>query len=106
VIPSEFFFVVTRQQGALRQLGSQGVVLHVDSELRYEPFCADFGPLNAAQTYRFCARANAALQVSAHVLGTGGLCTAVAATRHWQRHSSHRTGGHMRCQPRAQPPGT
>ena len=26
----------------------------IDSELTYEPFFADFGPLNLAMTYRYC----------------------------------------------------
>jgi hypothetical protein len=29
----------------------------------YEPFFADFGPLNLGKTYRFCARTNQLLQV-------------------------------------------
>eukprot|EP00359_Climacostomum_virens_P010746 CAMPEP_0204914492 /NCGR_PEP_ID=MMETSP1397-20131031/12365_1 /ASSEMBLY_ACC=CAM_ASM_000891 /TAXON_ID=49980 /ORGANISM="Climacostomum Climacostomum virens, Strain Stock W-24" /LENGTH=420 /DNA_ID=CAMNT_0052086091 /DNA_START=72 /DNA_END=1334 /DNA_ORIENTATION=- len=27
---------------------------NIDSELVYEPFCSDFGPLNIAMTYKFC----------------------------------------------------
>jgi cell division cycle 14 len=27
---------------------------NIDSELVYEPFCSDFGPLNLASTYKFC----------------------------------------------------
>jgi hypothetical protein len=49
-------------------------VLHVDSELVYEPFYADFGPLNAGQTFRFCAKASAALKVCP------SLCLWVAST--------------------------
>lgn len=68
VLPEQFFFVISRQPSTLRELSQRGVVLHVDNEIVYEPFCADFGPLNAGHTYRFCAKANAALQVRADSL--------------------------------------
>ena len=31
---------------------------HCDDDIVYEPFCADFGPCNLAQTWRFCQRMN------------------------------------------------
>lgn len=63
VIPDRFYFYVARSATALRDAGAAGLVLHIDSELLYEPFFADFGPLNAGQTFRFCARANELLRV-------------------------------------------
>ena len=37
---------------------------NVDNELVYEPFFADFGPLNIANLHRFCAILNDKLAVS------------------------------------------
>lgn len=66
IIPDKFYFVVGQTPQALREAAASGLVLHVDSETLYEPFFADFGPLNAAHTYRFCVRANELLQVRLH----------------------------------------
>lgn len=35
----------------------------IDTELVYEPFCADFGPLNLGNTFRFCQKLSALLKV-------------------------------------------
>jgi cell division cycle 14 len=63
IITDKFYFVVAQTPQAFRGAAASGLVLHVDSEALYEPFFADFGPLNAAHTFRFCIRANELLQV-------------------------------------------
>ena len=46
----------------------------IDTELVYEPFCADFGPLNLGNTFRFCQKLSALLKVQARSLSLLAKC--------------------------------
>lgn len=56
----KLYFVTLRVQP---RNTTQAVFFTVDNELVYEPFFADFGPLNLGQLFRFCAALNAKLKV-------------------------------------------
>ena len=65
IIAGLFYFVVSKSPEArIKEVeAAGGTLLHVQSELIYEPFASDFGPLHAGQTFRFCTKASAAIQV-------------------------------------------
>eukprot|EP00887_Chlorella_sp_A99_P005476 scaffold1.g5476.t1 len=58
ILPGRLCFQCLQQPFAVA--GSPTAAAHIcyymDSDLIYEPFCADFGPCNLAHTYRFCQR--------------------------------------------------
>jgi len=58
IVKDVLYFVCVRHPDSLRYsaLAQQHVCFSVDAELIYEPFFADFGPLNLGQSYRFCER--------------------------------------------------
>lgn len=58
-IKDKLYFVTLRVQP---RNTTQAVFFTVDNELVYEPFFADFGPLNLGQLFRFCAALNAKLK--------------------------------------------
>ncbi|KAK9823515.1 hypothetical protein WJX72_003342 [[Myrmecia] bisecta] len=64
IIPGRFYFLSIQRPESVRRspIAASSILNCIDSELVYEPFFADFGPLNLGQTYRFCQRTNAMLQ--------------------------------------------
>lgn len=73
IIPNKLYFLVTGPFVNLSALHSTSLLLNIDSELVYEPFFADFGPLNLGCTYRFCQKINTLLKVRP---SCQGLCLA------------------------------
>lgn len=63
VLKGQLYFWVARSSDAVRAAASVGLVLQIDSELTYEPFASDFGPLHLGCTYRFCNKLNSLLRV-------------------------------------------
>ena len=61
--PNHLYFWVTRRGESGRVASSSGLVLHIDNELKYEPFANDFGPLHLGCTYRFCRKLSFLLKV-------------------------------------------
>lgn len=71
IIPGCLFFHCLQQPMTLTTAPSNSICVHLDADLIYEPFCADFGPCNLAHTWRFCQRVNELLQrVSAACCGS------------------------------------
>lgn len=64
IIPGALYFQDLQQPFAAvtSPLAAAALVYYLDNDLIYEPFCADFGPCNLAQTYRFCQRVSALLE--------------------------------------------
>jgi len=60
IVRDEIYVLPLRRPDALRNfsLVNESVLFSVDDELVYEPFFADFGPLNLGQLYRYCERLN------------------------------------------------
>lgn len=56
VMEGKLYFAVLHRQEAVKAswLPCPAICFSIDKELVYEPFYADFGPLNLACTYRFC----------------------------------------------------
>eukprot|EP00899_Mesostigma_viride_P011663 jgi/Mesvir1/20498/Mv12384-RA.1 len=56
VTPGRLYFIPIKRIASLRHspLARAGHCFCVDEELVYQPFFADFGPLNLGQTYRYC----------------------------------------------------
>lgn len=56
VLEGKLYFAVLHRQDDIKAswLPRPAICFSVDKELVYEPFYADFGPLNLACTYRFC----------------------------------------------------
>lgn len=63
VLKGQLYFWVARSSDAVRAAASVGLVLQIDSELTYEPFASDFGPLHLGCTYRFCNKLKCLLRV-------------------------------------------
>lgn len=61
--PDLLYFWVTRRGESGRVASSSSLVLHIDNELKYEPFANDFGPLHLGSTYRFCRKLSFLLKV-------------------------------------------
>lgn len=71
IIPGRLFFHCLQQPMTLTTAPPNSICVHLDADLIYEPFCADFGPCNLAHTWRFCQRVNELLQrVSAACCGS------------------------------------
>ncbi|KAL3139625.1 hypothetical protein ABBQ38_003941 [Trebouxia sp. C0009 RCD-2024] len=64
IIPGRLYMAALRTVDGLQRSGiaSGSITYCIDSELVYEPFYADFGPLNLGLTYRFCQKTQANLQ--------------------------------------------
>ncbi|XRB00380.1 cell division cycle 14 [Pycnococcus provasolii] len=58
VIPNQLYACPVRRLDGVRlsPTARQHLAFCIDEELIYEPFFADFGPLNLGQCYRYCAR--------------------------------------------------
>lgn len=82
IIPGRLYFHCLQQPMTLTTAPPASICVHLDADLIYEPFCADFGPCNLAHTWRFCQRVNELLQrVRAQPGGQGrGAGTAHDAT--------------------------
>ncbi|KAL4426827.1 hypothetical protein ABPG77_006613 [Micractinium sp. CCAP 211/92] len=65
IIPGRLFFHCLQQPMTLTTAPPNSICVHLDADLIYEPFCADFGPCNLAHTWRFCQRVNELLQRAA-----------------------------------------
>jgi len=59
ILRDRLFFSCVRDLTGLRSLPQGSTAFCVDNELIYEPFFADFGPLNMGQAYRFCEKCDA-----------------------------------------------
>ncbi|GMH39216.1 hypothetical protein BSKO_07114 [Bryopsis sp. KO-2023] len=66
IIPDQLYFVYLRrlEQARTSRIAAANICFSIDNELIYEPFCADFGPLNLGQTYRFCHKLRQLLQIA------------------------------------------
>lgn len=64
IVPGRFFLVWVKRPDSFRssQIAASNICYCIDNELLYEPFFADFGPLNLGRTYRFCQRTAELLQ--------------------------------------------
>ncbi|PSC73661.1 dual specificity phosphatase CDC14A isoform X2 [Micractinium conductrix] len=58
IIPGRLYFHCLQQPMTLTTAPPNSICVHLDADLIYEPFCADFGPCNLAHTWRFCQRVN------------------------------------------------
>jgi len=57
VVPGRLLWTTAAPGAAAAAAAGAGPELHcfnIDNDLLYEAFCADFGPLNLAMTYRYC----------------------------------------------------
>ena len=61
--PNHLYFWVTRRGESGRVASAWGLLLHIDNELKYEPFANDFGLLHLGCTYRFCKKLSFLLKV-------------------------------------------
>eukprot|EP00798_Chlamydomonas_sp_ICE-L_P031191 gene31191-6336_t len=63
IIPGRLFFACVKRPECVSssQVASGHLMFEIDNELVYEPFFADFGPLNMGKTYRFCQKVTAML---------------------------------------------
>ena len=62
IIPGRLYFHCLQQPMTLTTAPPNSICVHLDADLIYEPFCADFGPCNLAHSWRFCQRVNELLQ--------------------------------------------
>mmetsp|Transcript_35726 Transcript_35726/g.112807 ORF Transcript_35726/g.112807 Transcript_35726/m.112807 type:complete len:186 (-) Transcript_35726:17-574(-) len=64
ILPGRFYFGSVRRPELLRHsaIATANICFSIDNELCYEPFFADFGPLNLGLSYRFCTRLEQYLQ--------------------------------------------
>ena len=62
ILPGRLYFHCLQQPMTLTTAPPNSICVHLDADLIYEPFCADFGPCNLAHTWRFCQRVNELLQ--------------------------------------------
>lgn len=83
IIPGRLYFHCLQQPMTLTTAPPNSICVHLDADLIYEPFCADFGPCNLAHSWRFCQRVNELLQRVSAGRGAG---------RGWQRHHSRAAG--------------
>ncbi|KAF8072515.1 CDC14A [Scenedesmus sp. PABB004] len=67
IVPGRFYvaFLKHADSPAYSPTAAAGLCYSIDAELLYEPFYADFGPLNLGKTYRFCEHTRALLQARA-----------------------------------------
>ena len=57
IIPGVLYLhYTTTPQVPAASIPDGSLYYHCDDDIIYEPFCADFGPCNLAQTWRFCQR--------------------------------------------------
>lgn len=64
IIAGRFYFVALRRPDNARSsaIAAANICYSIDEELLYEPFFADFGPLNLGRSYRYCKKTQALLQ--------------------------------------------
>ncbi|KAI7836708.1 hypothetical protein COHA_009484 [Chlorella ohadii] len=62
ILPGRLYFHCLQQPMTLTTAPPNSICVHLDADLIYEPFCADFGPCNLAHSWRFCQRVNELLQ--------------------------------------------
>ncbi|KAG2436372.1 hypothetical protein HXX76_006679 [Chlamydomonas incerta] len=64
IINGLYYFIVIRRPDSPRfsATAQQNICYSIDDALLYEPFFADFGPLNLGRTYRFCQQTKQLLQ--------------------------------------------
>mmetsp|Transcript_4965 Transcript_4965/g.10684 ORF Transcript_4965/g.10684 Transcript_4965/m.10684 type:complete len:710 (+) Transcript_4965:238-2367(+) len=64
IIQGRFYFACVKRPDSLRtsHIAATNICYCIDDELLYEPFFADFGPLNLGKTYRFCRKTQELLQ--------------------------------------------
>ncbi|PNH11604.1 Ankyrin repeat domain-containing protein [Tetrabaena socialis] len=64
IIPGHFYFINVRRPDSPRYsaIAQANICYTIDDELLYEPFFADFGPLNLGRTNRFCQKTKQLLQ--------------------------------------------
>ncbi|GLC37545.1 hypothetical protein PLESTM_000600700 [Pleodorina starrii] len=64
IIPGLYYFLTVKRADSLRYspIAQSNICYCIDDELLYEPFFADFGPLNLGRTYRFCQKTKQLLQ--------------------------------------------
>ncbi|DBB04022.1 TPA: hypothetical protein ACH3X1_013082 [Trebouxia sp. C0004] len=65
IMPGRLYMAALRTSDGLRRstIAPGSITYCIDSELVYEPFYADFGPLNLGLTYRFCQKTQNHLQM-------------------------------------------
>ncbi|GBF88358.1 serine threonine specific phosphatase [Raphidocelis subcapitata] len=66
IIPGRFYAIAVKRPDSLSRspIACSSLCYCIDHDLLYEPFYADFGPLNLGRTYRFC-------QITARLLKEG-----------------------------------
>eukprot|EP00191_Tetraselmis_sp_GSL018_P004509 CAMPEP_0177596176 /NCGR_PEP_ID=MMETSP0419_2-20121207/10863_1 /TAXON_ID=582737 /ORGANISM="Tetraselmis sp., Strain GSL018" /LENGTH=223 /DNA_ID=CAMNT_0019087911 /DNA_START=730 /DNA_END=1401 /DNA_ORIENTATION=+ len=64
LVKDKLFFSVLKRADSLKvsSIARKSICFSIDNELIYEPFFADFGPLNLGLTYRFCEKTSALLK--------------------------------------------
>lgn len=64
IIAGKLYFVALRRPDNVRSssIAAANMCYSIDEELLYEPFFADFGPLNLGRAYRYCKKTQALLQ--------------------------------------------
>ncbi|PNW87019.1 hypothetical protein CHLRE_02g105400v5 [Chlamydomonas reinhardtii] len=64
IINGLYYFIVIRRPDSPRfsATAQQNICYSIDDSLLYEPFFADFGPLNLGRTFRFCQQTKQLLQ--------------------------------------------
>jgi len=64
IVEGRLYFCALRHPAALRtsHLATTSICYCVDDQLLYEPFFADFGPLNLGKAYRYCKQTQELLQ--------------------------------------------
>ncbi|KAG2484766.1 hypothetical protein HYH03_016420 [Edaphochlamys debaryana] len=64
IIGGLYYFVAVKRPDAPRYsaIAQSNITYCIDDELLYEPFFADFGPLNLGRAYRFCMKTKQLLQ--------------------------------------------
>ncbi|KAK9810687.1 hypothetical protein WJX73_010715 [Symbiochloris irregularis] len=83
VLPGRLYFACIRNPEAFKttDLATQCKCFNSETELVYEPFASDFGPLNMGNTFRFCQRITVLLQEAAQSGRPVCYCCGTAATR-------------------------
>lgn len=67
IIPDKLYLAPVRSEKHVQQMMSGGKTLcfSIDNDLLYEPFFADFGPLNLGLAYRYCTQLRQLLEAQA-----------------------------------------
>ena len=91
ILPGRLYFHCLQQPMTLTTAPPNSICVHLDADLIYEPFCADFGPCNLAHSWRFCQRVNELLQRVRSAGGRRG--TGVAGCPRRRQQSGQRPAG-------------